>query len=91
MMTSSGTRTCSVRSRDGWPIASASGSLLETARDGVLVPPGDHDGFARALDALPPSRRDDLRELALERFAPARIYDELEAFLGVVAGQAPVR
>jgi glycosyltransferase involved in cell wall biosynthesis len=74
-------------------VAPRVGPVEEIVRDGengLLVPPGDAEAFAAAIRrAL--GERDRLAAAApasVERFAPERIYGELESILETVCGRA---
>jgi glycosyltransferase involved in cell wall biosynthesis len=78
----------------GTPVlATAVGGVPEIVEDGVnglLVPAGDRGAFARAVGrfAADPALRTELRagaRASVERFAPERVYAELEAILRSVA------
>jgi 2-deoxystreptamine N-acetyl-D-glucosaminyltransferase/2-deoxystreptamine glucosyltransferase len=80
-------------------VASSASSLLEVVaggRTGLLVPPGDAAALAAALGRIVSDRGgaralgEEGRRRALERFAPATIYGELEGFLALAAAEEPV-
>ncbi|MEM8885218.1 MAG: glycosyltransferase [Planctomycetota bacterium] len=72
-------------------IATEVGSLPEVVPDARFVPSEDPVALAAAIEATQPGPRPDEAARARARFAPDRIFEELERLLEQVASEGPVR